>query len=118
MYNSGLYNHCFRLDSWHFMRRFPNGCTTDKHQLYGPFMSKLSACIFKVDDDDYQLLMSAKREELVLKGVRNASDSAVKQLISTAEIARHCKRATRGIKDTMNLISELITSLDGERGKL
>lgn len=27
-------NISIRLDIWHFMRRFPSGCTTDKHPLY------------------------------------------------------------------------------------
>ncbi|KAL4239747.1 ATP-binding cassette [Mactra antiquata] len=47
------------LDSWHFMRRFPNGCSTDKHQLYAAFMAELSSCIFKVDTNDYALLKRA-----------------------------------------------------------
>ncbi|KAL4230435.1 ATP-binding cassette [Mactra antiquata] len=53
-----------KLDSWHFMRHFPNGCSTDKHQLYAPFMAKLSSCIFKVDTNDYALLKRAKKEEI------------------------------------------------------
>lgn len=116
-YILGLYNHYFRLDSWHFMRRFPNGCTTDKHQLYGPFMARLSRCIFKLDDNDYALLMKAKRQELVLHGVSSPADSDVIQHITSDEIGRHCKRATRGIKETTSLISDLIMSLDGEKSK-
>ncbi|XP_076869509.1 uncharacterized protein LOC143519694 isoform X3 [Brachyhypopomus gauderio] len=31
-----------RLDIWHFMRRLATGCTTDAHQLYPTFMSRLA----------------------------------------------------------------------------
>ena len=34
-----------RLDIWHFMRRFAICCTTESHQLYGEFMSRMSQCI-------------------------------------------------------------------------
>ncbi|XP_060590001.1 uncharacterized protein LOC132745184 [Ruditapes philippinarum] len=105
-----------RLDSWHFMRRFPNGCTTDKHQLYGPFMARLSRCIFKVDEHDYTLLMKAKRQELVQQGVPSPTDNDVVQRITSDEIGRHCKRATRGTKETTSLITDLIMSMDGEKG--
>ncbi|XP_045166755.2 uncharacterized protein LOC123530114 [Mercenaria mercenaria] len=105
-----------KLDSWHFMRRFPNGCTTDKHQLYGPFMARLSRCIFKIDEDDYARLIRAKREELILQGVPHPSENDVIRRISPDEVGRHCKRATRGTKETTTLITELIASLDGERG--
>lgn len=38
-----------RLDIWHFMRRLARAVKTESHQLYGVFMSKLSACIFEWD---------------------------------------------------------------------
>ena len=38
-----------RLDIWHFMRMISSGLTTDKHQLYGPFLDSLSKCIFEWD---------------------------------------------------------------------
>ena len=99
-----------------FYAAFPNGCTTDKHQLYGPFMAKLSGCIFKIDEDDYTLLKRAKREELLLQGFYNPSDSDVVKRITSHEVARHCKRATRGTQETEQLIRDLILSLDGEKG--
>lgn len=99
------------------MRRFPNGCTTDKHQLYGPFMARLSRCVFKMDENDYALLMRAKRQELVLQGVPSPTDNDVIQHITSDELGRHCKRVTRGTKETTSLISDLIMSLDGEKGK-
>ncbi|WAR14618.1 hypothetical protein MAR_004723, partial [Mya arenaria] len=80
------------LDTWHFIPRFPNGCTTDKHQLYGPFMARLSCCMFKIDEDDYARQLRAKREELLLQGVPNPSENDVIQPISPDEVSRHCKR--------------------------
>ncbi len=53
-----------RLDLWHFMRRFAVGCTTDFHQLYATFMSRLSHCIFMWDQVDLTTLKKAKRAEL------------------------------------------------------
>ncbi|XP_052820783.1 uncharacterized protein LOC128246564 [Mya arenaria] len=104
------------LDTWHFIPRFPNGCTTDKHQLYGPFMARLSCCMFKIDEDDYARQLRAKREELLLQGVPNPSENDVIQPISPDEVSRHCKRATRGTKETTKHITDLIAPLGGERG--
>lgn len=86
------------------MRRFPSGCTTDKHPLYSIFMGKLSQCVFKWDEDDLQLLTTAKQEEMILQGVVNPSEKDV------------CKRVTRGTEETQTLISGLIQSLDGPKG--
>ncbi|KAK3787961.1 hypothetical protein RRG08_008978 [Elysia crispata] len=36
-----------RLDIWHFMRRLASCVTTESHPLYGTFMSRLSATIFR-----------------------------------------------------------------------
>jgi hypothetical protein len=44
-----------RLDIWHFMRRIADGVTTDSHQLYGVFMSRLSGCIFAWSDVDMKV---------------------------------------------------------------
>ncbi|KAH3813666.1 hypothetical protein DPMN_142131 [Dreissena polymorpha] len=100
-----------------FHASFPHGCTTDKHQLFVPFMARLSGCIFQIDQGDYFLLMRAKREELLEQGVPDPSDKDVPKHITFDEVGRHCKRATRGIEETMSLIQELIASLDSERGK-
>lgn len=76
------------------MRRFPSGCTTDKHPLYSIFMGKLSQCVFKWDEDDLQLLTTAKREEMILQGVVNPSEKDVRRNLSSTELALHCKRVT------------------------
>lgn len=52
------------LDVWHFMRRITAGCTTESHQLYGYFCSKLSHCIFQWSQEDLDTLKSAKRNEM------------------------------------------------------
>jgi hypothetical protein len=46
------------------MRRMARGVTTDSHQLYGPFMNKLSSCIFKWSAEDVEILEKAKRSEM------------------------------------------------------
>lgn len=98
------------------MRRFPSGCTTDKHPLYSIFMGKLSQCVFKWDEDDLQLLTTAKREEMILQGVVNPSEKDLRRNLSSTELALHCKRVTRGTEETQTLISGLIQSLDGPKG--
>ncbi|XP_064815580.1 uncharacterized protein LOC135531470 [Oncorhynchus masou masou] len=56
-----------RLDIWHLMGRFASGVTTESHQLYGPFMRQLSACIFEWDAGDVRRLLKAKRSEMERK---------------------------------------------------
>ena len=54
-----------RFDIWHFMRRVALGCSSESHPLYGLFTSRLSACIFEWDEEDFVRLISAKRAELI-----------------------------------------------------
>jgi len=79
-------------------------------------MGKLSQCVFKWDEGDLQLLTTAKREEMILQGVGNPSDNDVRRHLTSAELALHCKRVTRGTQETQNLVSGLIQSLDGPKG--
>ncbi|XP_041658916.1 uncharacterized protein LOC121519883 [Cheilinus undulatus] len=81
-----------RLDIFHFMRRFTSGLTTEHHPLYGTFCSKLSSCIFEWDKDDISRLKDAKR-------------------ISSKELARHCRRRTRGVEETRISIQGLLSSM-------
>ena len=99
------------LDIWHFMRRLAVGCSSESHPLYGVFMSRISGCIFEWDKDDYANLLKAKRGELVAAGVKDPSDVAVRQAVSAPELARHCKRRTRGEENTTKAIEDLILSL-------
>jgi hypothetical protein len=100
-----------RLDSWHFMRRISKGCTNESHPLYGVFMAKLSGAIFEWDEKDVDLLRKAKKNELMLAGLKNPSADAVNKSISKMELAKHCKRQTRGPDKTICLIEDLILSL-------
>lgn len=80
-----------RLDVWHFMSRIALGVTTDSHPLYGPFMGRLSACIFEWDAGDVERLKDAC-------GCKP----------SAKELARHCRRRTRGAQETKELIEPLL----------
>ncbi|XP_019898724.1 uncharacterized protein LOC109615015 [Esox lucius] len=101
-----------RLDIFHFMRRFTTGLTTEHHPLYGTFCSKLSGCIFEWDQDDICRLKEAKRSELKKKHAGHAlTEAQVLANISSSELARHCKRRTRGVEETRSLIQGLLESM-------
>jgi hypothetical protein len=70
---------------WHFMRRLAGDCTSKSHPLYGPFMSRLSAAIFEWDRSDLDLLLAAKRSELIAAGVPNSLQRAVQKAVSEEE---------------------------------
>ena len=110
-------NTTVRLDIWHFMRRFSAGCTTDAHHLYGTFMGMLSHCIFQWDPNDLKELLSAKRSQLEAMGVRDMSDEDLIKRVSRDELALHCRRSTRGEKETTSLISRLLEAFDGDKGR-
>ncbi len=106
-----------RLDIWHFMRRFAAGCTTEAHQMYGIFMSRLSGCIFEWSKDDVAQLREATRLEMEQQHVPNpTSDDALRQL-SRRSLALHCRRRTRGTEETFNNIDALIRGFSGDEGK-
>ncbi|XP_057700251.1 uncharacterized protein LOC130920813 [Corythoichthys intestinalis] len=101
-----------RLDSFHFMRRFNCGLTTEHHPLYGTFCTKLSACIFEWDQDDVHRLKEAKIEEW--KSTHSGYAPSEEQLmatISSAELKRHCRRRTRGVEEMRRMISGLLESV-------
>lgn len=101
-----------RLDIFHFMRRFTNGLTTEHHPLYGTFCSKLSSCIFEWDKDDVGHLKEAKRSELKKKHQGHVpTDTQVLSNISNSELAKHCRRKTRGVEETRSLIQKLLDSM-------
>ena len=100
-----------RLDIWHFMRRLARGCTSQSHPLFDTFMVQLSSSIFEWDEADVDLLMSAKRGELQMAGIPNPSNAAVKEALTSKELARHCRRRTRGPEQTADLIESLLLTL-------
>lgn len=102
-----------RIDSWHYMRRLAKACNNESHPLYGTLMAKVSAAVFEWDKSDVSLLYRAKREELELAGVMNPTDDAVRKAITKKELARHCRRQTRGEETTIKLLDDLINSFIG-----
>ena len=104
------------LDIWHFMRCIAVGCTTESHPMYAIFLGRLSQCIFAWSQEDLQLLKHAKRCELARSGVKDPSDEDVIKRISKKELATQCRRKTRGIKDTTQLIHDLLDTFQGEQG--
>ncbi|KAG9274088.1 arginine-glutamic acid dipeptide repeats protein-like [Astyanax mexicanus] len=100
-----------RLDIWHFMRRLATGCTTDAHQLYPTFMSRISSCIFEWDAGDVGLLRKAKREQLAQQGWPPLTEKELDRHLTKEELALHCRRKTRGEETTIRLLSQLIGEL-------
>ncbi|XP_059895233.1 uncharacterized protein LOC132448177 [Gadus macrocephalus] len=101
-----------RLDSFHFMRRFNCGLTTEHHPLYGTFCAKLSACIFLWDQEDVQRLKEAKRAEWKSShSGHTPTDDQFMATISSAEMKRHCRRKTRGVEEMRSSISGLLESV-------
>ena len=101
-----------RLDSFHFMRRFNTGLTTEHHPLFGTFCSKMSSCIFEWDEEDIQKLRAAKRAELKKKYHNiNPTEAQISSNISPAELARHCRRKTREVETIRRMIQSLLDSM-------
>ena len=106
-----------RLDIWHWMRRLAAECCTEAHPLYGQFMSCLSNAIFEWEESDVTLLVSTKRAEMREAGVSHVSDTAVKNAITREELARHCRRRTRG-EETVKAIENLLLSFSASTDSL
>ena len=78
-----------RLDIWHLMRRFASGVSTERHQLYGPFMGRLSSCIFEWDAEDVRRLLEAKRSQLAVEqGMVDLTYGEVSSQVSRKEMGR------------------------------
>ena len=104
------------LNIWHFMRHIAVGCTTESHPMYAIFLGRLSQCIFEQSQEDLQLLKHAKYCELTRSGVKDPSDKDVIKHISKKELATHCRTKTCGIKDTTQLIHDLLDTFQGKQG--
>ena len=100
------------------MRRLSRGCINEAHPLFGTFMKQLSSCIFEWDEADINLLMSAKRGELQMAGIPNPSNATVKEALTSKELARHCRRRTRGPEETAGLIENLLLTLSSSTDTL
>ncbi|KAK0134144.1 hypothetical protein N1851_030297 [Merluccius polli] len=100
------------LDSFHFMRRFNCGLTTEHHPLYGTFCAKLSSCIFEWDQEDVQRLKEAKRAEWKSSHSGHApTEEQLMATISPGELKRHCRRRTREVEEIRSMISGLLESV-------
>ncbi|KAL2087206.1 hypothetical protein ACEWY4_018265 [Coilia grayii] len=101
-----------RLDSFHFMRRFNCGLTTEHHPLYGTFCAKLSSCVFEWDQEDVQHLKEAKRVEWKHShSGRTPTEAQLLATISPGELKRHCRRRTRGVEEMRRMIAGLLESV-------
>ena len=107
-----------RIDSWHFMRRLAKTVVNESHPLYGTFMCSISKEIFEWDPKDVNLLTQAKKEELEMAGISNPPPGAVKRAITKKELAKHCKRRTRGSEQTILLLNQLFQSMKGKTDTL
>ena len=90
-----------RLDVWHLMQRFARAVTTDSHQHYGLFMSRLSFAMLEWDGCDVARLKEAKQSE-------EGRDAHMEP--TSRELARHCRRYTRGAAETELLVQEVLDS--------
>ncbi|KAF5893765.1 uncharacterized protein DAT39_016542, partial [Clarias magur] len=90
-----------RLDVWHYIRRLAAGVTTESHTLYSEFLRRLSRSIFEWDPEDFARLDRAKNGELS------------RRPIAFKEMARHCRRRTRGVEATERLLDETIKAFTG-----
>ncbi|KAF5880172.1 Epithelial-stromal interaction 1, partial [Clarias magur] len=90
-----------RLDVWHYIRRLAAGVTTESHTLYSEFLCRLSRSIFEWDPEDFARLDRAKNGELS------------RRPIAFKEMARHCRRRTRGVEATERLLDETIKAFTG-----
>lgn len=69
------------------------------------------AAIFEWDRDDFQRLLEAKLGEMRSTGIRNPSEAAARKAIKVSELARHCRRRTRGTDETIKVIESLLLTL-------
>ncbi|XP_035390281.1 uncharacterized protein LOC118242582 [Electrophorus electricus] len=99
-----------RLDVWHFLRRFAAGVTTDSHQLYSLFTGRLSFCVFEWDAEDVARLQEARQPELgeAPRSRGRLTDAGYSGRPTAKELARHCRRHTRGAQETELLVQELL----------
>ena len=74
-------------------------------------MGSLSTCIFEWDEADFSKLMSAKRGELINTGITDPSPCAIQKAIKKDELARHCKRHTRGATEIATLIEAVLLEM-------
>ena len=96
-----------RLDVQNFIRRLASACTTKAHSVNPIFLARLSRCIFEWDSGDVARLKTVKRVEMGSAGMSNVTNDMVLSAIGRRELARHCRRRTRGVEQTTKLVEDL-----------
>lgn len=74
-------------------------------------MASISRCIFEWDQSDLEVLYAAKSAELHENRIRSPSAKAVMNAVSKKELAKHCRRRTRGAVEMESQLTELFNSL-------
>ena len=74
-------------------------------------MASISRCIFEWDQSDLEVLYAAKRAELHENRIKSPSAKAVMNAVSKKELAKHCRRRTRGAVEMESQLTELFNSL-------
>ncbi|KAL8574946.1 hypothetical protein ACOMHN_052111 [Nucella lapillus] len=105
------------LDAWTFIKPIAATVTTKTHPLYPKFMSDLSSAIFAWDEGDLKKLFEAKKAKLQGEGFLRVSDGDVVRRISCKDLAAHCRRYTRGEKETECRLGDLLETYCSEQGK-
>ncbi|KAK5618927.1 hypothetical protein CRENBAI_007684 [Crenichthys baileyi] len=95
------------------MWRLALGCTTDAHQLYPLYMSRMSVCIFEWDAAYLALLREAKAQQLQAQGL---SSTDVDRHLTREELALHCRRRTQGVDTKVKLLEALFAVLMWSHG--
>ena len=70
------------------------------------------------DKQDLSSLVKSKRTELNAKHLFIKSDAGIMKYRSRYELALQCRRHTRGVAEMTHLISKLIDTFSGERGRV
>lgn len=92
------------------MRRFSTVRSKESHPLYGTFMKKISAAMFEWEPTDVESLGKAEPNELLLVGIKNPTPETVNRVVGKTEMARHCRRRTRGTEKTIQSIESVFLS--------
>ena len=74
-------------------------------------MASISRCIFEWDQSDLEVLYAAKSAELHENRIRSPSAKAVMNAVSKKELAKHCRRRTRGTDEMESQLTGLFNSL-------
>ena len=106
------WNSAVRLDIYHYMRRFDKGLASENHPLYESFCTKLSSCIFEWEQGDVDRLRKAKATELCKElPCHEPSTQEIASRLTSTELARHCRRRTRGVEETQQRIQNLLDTM-------